>query len=135
LSLLALYARDDHELEAAISEAKRQRADALVIGADSYFLQASRFIAQNALANALPTMFVQADQARAGGLMSYGHRLAENYVRTAHYVERILKGANPGDLPIEQPTNFQFVVNLRTAKALGVTVPASVLARADEVIQ
>ena len=134
-SLLVLYARQDTEVTAALTHAKRERADALVVGADSYFLQASALIAQNALANRLPTMFVQAVQAHAGGLMSYGHRLEENYVRAAHYVDRILKGAKPGELPIEQPTNFQFVVNLKSAKALGLSIPQAVLARADEVVR
>jgi putative ABC transport system substrate-binding protein len=135
LALIALEAAGPAELEAALKEAKAQRVDALIIAADAYFLQAGATIAQHALANRLPTMFVQRDQTYAGGMMSYGHAARENYHRAAYYVDRILKGANPGDLPIEQPTKFELVVNLKTAKALGVKIPKEILARADEVIQ
>jgi hypothetical protein len=92
-------------------------------------------ITQLATTAGLPTMFAQREYAEAGGLMSYGADLRDNYRRAAVYVDKILKGANPADLPIEQPTKFELVVNLKTAKALGLTIPQSVLLRAHEVIQ
>jgi putative ABC transport system substrate-binding protein len=83
----------------------------------------------------LPTIFFIRQSAEDGGLMSYGPDPVENYRRAATYVDKILKGADPGDLPIERPTKIQFVINLRTAKALGLDVPPMLLARADEVIE
>src|SRR5262249_9109793 len=85
--------------------------------------------------NRLPTMFMDRDYVAAGGLMSYGSNYAEQFRHAAGDVAKILKGARPGDLPVEQPTKFELIVNLKTAKALGVTIPPSVLARADQVIE
>jgi putative ABC transport system substrate-binding protein len=83
----------------------------------------------------LPAIYITADLVRAGGLMSYGPNFLELFRRAATYVDLLLKGAAPADLPVEQPTKFELVINLRTAKALGLTIPESVLVRADEIIQ
>ncbi len=83
----------------------------------------------------LPAIYPERDYAEDGGLMAYGANLADNFRRVAAYVDRILKGAKPGDLPIQEPVKFDFVVNLKTAKDLGLTIPPAILARADEVIE
>ena len=92
-------------------------------------------LAALALKNRLPTMFAQRQYAEAGGLMTYSADFSDLYRRAATFVDKILKGAKPADLPVEQPTKWVFVVNLKTAKALGLTIPQSVLLRADEVIE
>jgi putative ABC transport system substrate-binding protein len=88
-----------------------------------------------ALKYRLPTMYFASDLPKAGGLVSYGVNVVALFRRVAYYVDRILKGAKPADLPVEQPTKFELVINLKTAKALGLTVPPTLLARADEVIE
>jgi putative ABC transport system substrate-binding protein len=92
-------------------------------------------IAAAALRHKLPTMFTQREQTLAGGMMSYGPSVSANYRRAAYYVNRILKGAKASELPIEQPTTFELVINLKTAKALGIPIPKSILARADSIIE
>ena len=123
------------QLEEAFAKFARERADALLVPPDVTFTTHRRRIAKLALDARLPTIFFIRQSAEDGGLMSYGPDPVENYRRAATYVDKILKGADPGDLPIERPTKIQFVINLRTAKALGLDVPPMLLARADEVIE
>ena len=99
------------------------------------FFNERRRLVDLAAKNRLPVVYSQREFVDAGGLMAYGPNLADLFRRAATYVDKILKGAKPGDLPVEQPTKFELVINLKTAKALGLTIPQSVLARADEVIQ
>jgi ABC transporter substrate binding protein len=109
----------------------RERVDALMVLTDSYFLSQRRRIAMFAL----PSVYTYRDHAEAGGLIAYTTNYHVLFRRAAGYVGKILRGAKPGDLPIEQATRFDLIINARTAKALGLTVPQSVLARADEIIQ
>ncbi len=102
---------------------------------DSVFTTQRAKIAELALKNRLPTMYGLRAMVQAGGLMSYGPDYGDLYRRAAAYVQKILHGAKPGDLPVEQPTKFEFVINMKTAKALGLTIPPSLLARADHVIE
>jgi putative ABC transport system substrate-binding protein len=135
VKVLPIQAATAGEIEAAFSVIKQARAGALIVPGDGlFFSQASR-IAELAAEQNLPTLFSTREPVQAGGLMSYGPNLAEQFYRAATYVDKILKGANPGDLPVEQPTTFELVINLKTAKALGLTIPQSLLLRADEVIQ
>ena len=92
-------------------------------------------IADLAIKSRLPTVYLLREHAEAGGLLTYGVDLRDNFRRAAGYVDKILRGAKPGDLPVEQPTKLELVINLKTAKALGVTIPRSVLARADQIVE
>ena len=116
-------------------EALKGRADALYVVGDA--LVATHRIQINALAltGRLPTIHVVREFAEAGGLMSYGANFADLFRRTADFVDKILRGAKPSEIPVEQPTRFELIINLKTAKALGLDMPATVLARADEVIE
>ena len=132
---LVVEASTSREIENAFSMMARENADAVIVGPASLFDLQKRQIAELALKYRMPSMFGNRANVEAGGLMSYGRRLTDNYRRAAIYVDKILKGAKPSDLPVEQPMSFEFVVNLKTAKALGLTIPQSVRLRADEVIQ
>ena len=123
------------DLEKAIAEITRRRAQALIVRGDPLFISNREQIARLALSNALPSIAEGRVEAEAGVLMSYGAIVAPLTSRIAVLVDKILKGANPGDLPIEQPSKFELVINLKTANALGLTIPQSLLLRADEVIQ
>ena len=113
----------------------KERPDGLyVLGGPLMFANEKR-TAGFALKNQLPSVYSNREAVDAGGLMSYGADLADSYRRFAYYVDKILKGARPADLPVEQPTKFELVINLKTAKQLGLTIPQKVLARADKVIK
>jgi putative ABC transport system substrate-binding protein len=123
------------ELSGAFSAAARNRTEAVLVVASPFTSPERRQIAELALKHRLPTIYGPSEYVDAGGLLSYGPSYPDLLRHAAVYVDKILKGAKPGDLPIEQPTKFELVVNLRTAKALGVTIPQAVLVRADRVIQ
>jgi len=123
------------EFESAFAAMARDRADALVVSGSSTFLPHRTRIAELAVKGRLPTMCNFREIVEAGGLMAYAINMAEFVGRAAVYVDKILKGAKPADLPVEQPTKFGLTINLKTAKAIGLTIPQSLLARADAVIQ
>ena len=128
-------ARGPDDFERAFSDMARAHAGALTVLPSPTFLYERRHLVDLATKNRLPTLFAFREYVEAGGLMSYGPDIADCYRRAASYVDKILKGARPGDLPIEQPTKFELVINLKTAKALGLTIPRSLLQRADQVIE
>jgi len=113
----------------------REKVGALIVLPSPVFLSERRLIVELASKNRLPAMFSLTEFAEAGGLMSYGPNMPELHRRSAAYVDKILKGANPGDLPVERPRKFELVINLKTAKSLGLTIPQSLLLRADKVIE
>jgi putative ABC transport system substrate-binding protein len=123
------------DLDQAFSAFARQRSDAVIVLDEAFTLLHAKRIAELASKHRLPTMHSFRDATLAGGLMSYGPSTTEMLSISANYVVKILKGAKPADLPVEQPTKFELVINLKTAKALGLTIPPSVLARADELIE
>jgi putative tryptophan/tyrosine transport system substrate-binding protein len=131
--LLDVRGRDD--VGRAFETAIGQRVDALLVAFDGLFQANTGMIAELALRNRLPAIYVGREFIEAGGLMTYGVSFPHLYFRAATYADRIFKGAKPGDLPVEQPTKFELIVNLKAAKALGLTIPESFLLRADEVIE
>ena len=133
LHLLSITGPDD--VAPAFREAMKARDGAVLIGSDQVMNLQTAQISALALSNRLPTMFGYRFLVDAGGLMAYAIDVLASYRRAATYVDKILKGAKPGDLPIEEPTKFELIINLKTAKALGLTIPQSLLLRADEVIE
>jgi putative ABC transport system substrate-binding protein len=133
--ILPLEARTAPEIENAFPAMTQGKAGAVIVARDGLFSRQARQIAELALKNRLPSISEQSEHAEAGGLLSYGVNQREQFRRAATYVDKILKGAKPADLPVEQPAKFELVINLKTAKALGLTIPQSLLLRADEVIQ
>jgi putative ABC transport system substrate-binding protein len=119
----------------AFATMAQQRADALLVHAAGFNFAHRHLIVDLATRHRLPSISIYSDIAKLGGLMAYGGSVEEDFRHAATYVDKILKGAKPAELPIEQSTTFKLVINLKTAKALGLTIPPAVLARADEVIQ
>jgi putative ABC transport system substrate-binding protein len=130
--VIAVRSRDD--LGDALSEITKGHVESVFVSS-TMTPTAQRQLVDSAAKHRLPTMFANRDYVVAGGLMSYGSNFSEQFRHAAEYVAKILKGAKPGDLPVEQPTKFELVINLKTAKALGLTIPQSVLLRADQVIE
>jgi putative ABC transport system substrate-binding protein len=124
-----------YDFEAVFRNAKSETAQVVLVLSSPFFIPHTARIGQLAIEHRLPTMFIQKDYVRAGGLMSYGVDFVLMYRRAADYVAKILKGAKAGDLPVEQATKFEMAVNLKTAKAIGFELPTSILLRADEVIE
>ena len=135
VQLLILRASAPGQFAGAFLTATNERAGALIVLGDSMFFDERTRLAELATRNHLPSIAPQPEQAEAGYLMTYGVSVLAVYRRTATYIDKILKGAKPGDLPGEQPTEFELVINLKTAKALGLTIPPSLLLRADQVIE
>jgi len=135
VSVLSFEARTSEDIKRSFSMMKGQRAEALIVARDPFFLQQSNQIAGLAADARLPAIYPSTEYAGSNGLLSYGVPSAANYKRAAVFVDKILKGAKPGDLPVEQPTQFELVINMKTAKALGIAVPQSILLRADRVIE
>ena len=135
VQLQVFEAQAPGEIDAAFAAMTRDRAAALLVLTDSVFVGHHVRVTDLAARNRMPTMYYQREFVEAGGLISYGASLLDMYRRAATHVDKILKGANPADLPIEQPTTFELVINLKTAKALGLSIPQSLLLRADEVIK
>jgi putative ABC transport system substrate-binding protein len=135
LKLHAIEARGPAELDAAFKAVVDMRPNAFFTIPNGMFEANRTRIVEFATKSRLPGVFPNREFPETGGLMSYGPNFAANFRRAAAFVDRILKGAKPGDLPIEQPTKFELVINLKTAKALGLTIPPSVLGRADQIIE
>ncbi|HEX6438548.1 MAG TPA: ABC transporter substrate-binding protein [Candidatus Binatia bacterium] len=135
LTLHPLEVRQRDDLESAFEAARQKQAGAVLISQGAFFGTHRAYIAERGLTHRLPTISGEAEFAEAGGLMFYGQNIPNTWKRAASYVDKIIKGARPGDLPIEQPTKFELVINLKTAKKIGLPIPPNVLARADRVIQ
>jgi putative tryptophan/tyrosine transport system substrate-binding protein len=133
--LLVLYASSKHELESAFATIVAERPDALLVGADTFFGSQPTFFVVNTARHGIPTMYPWRTHVDPGGLISYGAGVLDGYRQSGVYAGRVLKGEKPADLPITQATKFELIINLITAKAIGLTIPPSVLARADEVIE
>lgn len=135
MTSLVVEVRDSDGLEPAFAAMRKQRANALFVITDPMTLANRNEIVRLAATNRLPAVYEFGEFARAGGLVAYAPSITEQFRRAAIYVDKILRGAKPSELPIEQPTKFELVINLKAAKALGITVPREMLLRADEVIQ
>jgi putative tryptophan/tyrosine transport system substrate-binding protein len=134
-SILIAHASNDGEIETAFGRMKEENIDAAIISPDAYFADRSERIVALAARYKLPTIYDRRNSASAGGLIAFGPSFVDSYHRAGILVGRVLKGEKPADLPVELPTRFELVVNLKTAKSLGLQVPQSILARADELIE
>lgn len=135
IKLQPLEVRKSEDLDSAFASVAKQKPDALLILADRVFLHSRKRIMAFAIQQRLPSVNAYRELVEAGGLMSYGPSYEDMHRRAAGYVDKILKGAKPADLPIEQPTKFTLLISLKAAKALGLDVPPALLARAEEVIE
>jgi putative ABC transport system substrate-binding protein len=135
LRLRSVGVRGPDDFEGAFKAAKSGGADALIVIANPLSNTYRARIVDLAAKDRLPAIYPATDFVEAGGLMSYGADILDNWRRAAYYVDKILKGAKPADLPVEQPKKFELVINLKTAKQIGLTIPPNVLARADRVIK
>jgi putative ABC transport system substrate-binding protein len=127
--------RDPKDIETVFQEARKGRTDALLVLANAVLTTHRRQVADLAVKSRLPAIYYAAEFVEDGGLITYGVSFADLFRRAATYVDKILKGAKPADIPVEQPTKFEFIINLKAAKQIGVTIPPNVLARADKVIR
>jgi putative ABC transport system substrate-binding protein len=135
LTVRSWEVRDVDGFEKVFAALNKQRPDGLYVSGSPLMINNEKRIVGFALKHRIPSMYGSREAVDAGGLMSYGADLADSYRRVAYYVDRILKGAKPADLPVEQPTKFELVINLKTARQIGITIPPNVLARADRVIK
>jgi ABC-type uncharacterized transport system substrate-binding protein len=135
IQVLAVDAHSAEDIERGFRNMARQRAEALIILGDTFLIQQARQISELCVKHRVASLYPTPDYPEAGGLMSYGPDLTYNFRRAAYYVDRIVKGAKPGELPFEQPMRMQLVLNLKTAKAIGLAIPQELLLRADKVIE
>ena len=135
VTLLIVEAKRPEDIDNAFASIRKERAGAVIVFGDPMFGTQRKLIGDLALKNRLPSIYGASDNMEVGALMSYGVNFNDLYRRAATYVDKILKGAKPADLPVEQPTKFELVINLKTAKQIGLTIPPNVLARADRVIK
>ena len=135
IKLLSLEVRSLDDFEGAFAQAKRDGAEALIATPHTFINTQQRQVLEFAAKNRLPAMYPTSEFVEAGGLMSYGQNFVDSFRRVADFVDKVLKGAKPADIPVEHPMKFEFIINLNAAKQIGVTIPSSVLSRADRVIK
>jgi putative ABC transport system substrate-binding protein len=135
IEVIAVSARTPDEIGAAFASAARQRVGAVIVAGDAFFSAQGPLLADASVKYRMPAISIYEDHVTAGGLMSYGQDIADYHRRSAIFVDKILKGAKPGDLPVEQPTKIELAINLKTAKALGLAIPQSLRISADRVIE